>query len=130
MAGWACVEGAVVGDWSEDAVAAGAVEAGAVEAEAVEVGAVDPGEPAAGVALGLAAGFAALPRVSRGGASLSLLSIPTGTSSALRVVFGASAPAGKNHPAPVHGCGLSALLLCRAALMVNSPSDSPACSAS
>jgi hypothetical protein len=57
----------------------------------------DPG--AAGVlesdaGLGLeAADF--FPRPSRGGSSLPLLSIPTGTSSALRVVFGASVPFGK-----------------------------------
>jgi hypothetical protein len=58
---------------------------------------VEAGAPELGAGLGLeaAAVFDAPPRVSRGGASLSVLSIPTGTSSAFRVVFAASVPFGK-----------------------------------
>jgi hypothetical protein len=53
--------------------------------------------PEAGAGLGFAgtAGFDAFPRLSRGGASLSLLSRPTGTFSALWVAFATSVPFGK-----------------------------------
>jgi hypothetical protein len=67
-----------------------------VPAEAL--GAVGDGglEPVAGAGLEASAGFDDFPRVSRGGSSLALLlPIPTGTSSALRVVFAASDPSGK-----------------------------------
>jgi hypothetical protein len=49
-------------------------------------------EPDSGLGLEAADVF---PRLSRGGSSLPLLSIPSGTFSALRVVFGASVPFGK-----------------------------------
>ena len=53
-------------------------------------------EPVAGAGLEASAGFEDFPRVSRGGSSLALLlPIPTGTSSALRVLFAASVPLGK-----------------------------------
>jgi hypothetical protein len=92
----------------------------------------------AGAEAGLEAGaeVSAVPRFNRGRSSLLLdpllavLSIPTGTSSAFRVVFGASVPLGRNEPAPTHGCGAPCVLLCNAPLIVNSPKESPACSAS
>ena len=75
------------------------------------------------------ASFGALaPLVNRGGASL--VSIPTGTVSALSSVFGFSAPAGTHAPVPSHGVDTLTALLCSALLTVNSPNELPACSAS
>ena len=73
--------------------------------------------------------FGALPLLeSRGGSSL--VSIPTGTVSALSAVFAFSVPAGSHAPVPIHGlCTLTALL-CSALLTVNRPNELPARSAS
>ena len=91
----------------------------------------DPDPPGAEVELesGVAAGLDASLFFRRGGSS-PLLSTPTGTSSALCMVFGASAPCGKYVPVPSHGCALPGLLLCSAPWIVNKPCESPDRSAS
>ena len=112
LAGWEDAVDVVVAGLPDDPAPAGVLEAGA--------------------GLEAATGVDVVPRVSRGRSSLLLvlLSIPTGTSSALRVAFGPSTPLGRYEPAPIHGCGAFFVLLCSAPLTVNSPSESPACSAS
>jgi peroxiredoxin Q/BCP len=95
----------------------GSVDWGAVEGGAV----VEAGVLADGASF---VGF----RVSRGGSSL--VSIPTGTVSALSAAFFVSDPAGSHFPVPIHGlCTLTALL-CSALLTVNRPNELPARSAS
>jgi len=91
----------------------------------VEAGAVDAGvEAGEGVAGGV--GFDALPPLlSRGGPSLLLVSIPTGTSSAFIVVFATSVPAGSHDPLPIQGVSALAVVLCSAPLTVNNPSELP-----
>jgi hypothetical protein len=113
----------------------GVEELGAGDEEVV-VGAFDCGEFAGGVApaggrelvLGGAAGGAAAgvldaPRVSLGGPSL--LSIPTGTFSALCVVFATSVPVGTHVPVAIHGADEFGDVLCNAPPTVNNPSELP-----
>ena len=82
---------------------------------------------AAGVVLAGVVSFGVL-RVKRGGSSL--VSIPTGTVSAVKVVFGFSVPAGSHMPVPIHGLWTLTALLCSALLTVNRPKELPARSAS
>ena len=106
--------------------------AGCDDAGAVAPGlSADPEPLGAGVELasGAAAGFDASFLVKRGGSS-PLLSNPTGTSSALWLVFATSEPRGKYVPVPTQGCALPGLLLCSAPFTVNNPFESPDCSAS
>jgi hypothetical protein len=72
------------------------VDAGAVLGFSVDPAPDDPEpEPPVGLESELSPGLDAFFLVSRGGSSPPLLPIPTGTSSAFRVVFGASVPFGK-----------------------------------
>lgn len=82
-----------------------------------------------GAELAGAPGFDPLPPLLKRGGS-SLLSIPTGTDSAVCGLFAGSVPAGRHNPVPSHGLCTLTELLCSALPTVNSPSELPVCSPS
>ena len=105
---------------------AGGVPAAGVLSGLVNLGGPSPdagaelgGAELGGVAAPAAPGF----RVNRGGPSPA--SIPTGTVSAVCVVFGVSIPTGTQAPVAIHGVWLFAVVLCSAPSDVNSPSELP-----
>jgi hypothetical protein len=95
-------------------------------------GALDPAGafPDGGAAFPVGLSFAAVSRVSLGGSSL--LSIPTGTGSALAAFVSGSEPFACQIPVPIHRAKTPGtdLFLWSALPTVNSPSELPACSAS
>ncbi len=131
--GFAAPEGLSEEVLSEPAFAVGEAVAGLLSADLSEFGCVDDvcveggalaDDPGSDFAAGAEEGFL----VNRGGSS-PLLSIPTGTSSAFRVVFGSSVPCGRKAPVPTHGVALAELPR-STPLTVKRPCESPPCSAS